>query len=111
MTTSGTDTRVEELRAAAAKLRTRIDNACGGAAGELAAMLSPALAEPLAAWLKSAAELARDHKLDPTYDTGHGFRWCLECWNEECEALQHIDKALAVARVINGVATGTKAVA
>lgn len=63
---------------------------------------TPALAEPLAKWLESTALLARTHKTDPDYEAKNRFRWCLECNNEECEALQHIDKALAVARVING---------
>jgi hypothetical protein len=66
------------------------------------ALAHPGLAEPLAAWLESAALLARTHKTDPAYEAENSFRWCLECNNEECEALQHIDKALAVARVING---------
>lgn len=103
-------TPVEELRAAAAKLREMraaaleemrinpywhgdpanfalgINDACGGAAGELAAMFSPPAAEHLAALLVSIANEAERHEA--------------KGWGNSADEVIN-DHALALARDLN----------
>ena len=69
---------------------------------EWVALTNPVLAEPLAAWLEWAAGIARDHPWDPSYDGMPDMRWCTHCQDEETSCVQAVDRALAVARVVNG---------
>lgn len=66
------------------------------------ALMHPGLAEPLAAWLEEAAETVASHQAQPDYGGWPDFRWCMGCQDEECDGLQNLDKALAVARAIAG---------
>jgi hypothetical protein len=58
------------------------------------ALASPALAEPLAAWLEG---ITARHNLSPDFDDRDECIWCAEPW--PCPDLRD---ALAVARAING---------
>lgn len=66
------------------------------------ALMSPALAEPLAAWLEKTAETVRHHEPDTQYDGLPNWQWCTGCDTEECEGLQNITAALTVARAVLG---------
>lgn len=69
------------------------------------ALASPALAGPLAAWLEDAAQTVKAHETELEYEGLPDFRWCKGCQDEECDGLQNLDKAFAVADVILGEAT------
>ncbi|MBN6054555.1 hypothetical protein JYK22_21615, partial [Nonomuraea sp. RK-328] len=60
--------------------------------------------EPLAAWLESAARVAREHPQDPDYAGLPDFRFCDTCRDEETDCVAFVDGALAVARALNGTA-------
>lgn len=66
------------------------------------ALASPVIAEPLAAWLEETARTARQHQTAGGYAGMPTFRWCIDCDTEECDGLLNLDRALAVARAING---------
>lgn len=72
------------------------------------ALANPLLAEPLAAWLEWAADIARDHPWDPDYDGMPDLRWCTSCQNEETSCVAAVDRALTVARLINRGGQGTR---
>lgn len=66
------------------------------------ALAHPGLAEPLTAWLESAAWVDREHPQDPEYAGLPATKFCTTCNDEETTCVAFIDNALAVARVING---------
>ncbi|WP_030506421.1 hypothetical protein [Microbispora rosea] len=66
------------------------------------ALMHPGLAEPLAAWLEESANAALIHKPYSEYAGLPDHRWCMACDDEECDGLQNVDRAAAVARVILG---------
>lgn len=66
------------------------------------AFASPVLAEPLAAWLEETARTAGDHQQMADYAGLPHHRWCYGCQDDECDGLANLDKALTVARAING---------
>lgn len=78
-----------ELRAAAVALR-------------VTAQVSPALAEPLASLLEDLRRLAVTHRADPGYAGMPEHRWCTGCQDEECDALQLLDRAREVVQALNG---------
>lgn len=70
-------------------------------------LASPALAEPLASWLESAAWVAREHPQDPEYAGLPNTKFCTACQDEETTCVSFIADALAVARVLNGTTERT----
>ena len=65
------------------------------------ALASPALAEPLASWLESAAQVAQEHPQDPDYAGRPDTRFCTTCQDEETTCVSFVAGALAVVEAFN----------
>lgn len=111
-------TPAEELRAAAAKLRCEHSfpvqppeghpwapgpcSHCGITCLDSNVIRRRSVLESLASLLEDLSRLAVDHLIDPGYAGMPVHRWCTGCDNEECDALQIVDRAREVVGALNG---------